>query len=158
MVGVEVRDHDRVDGLGIEARGGHVVGELSVRALAVDLGDRAIAGIDHHQLAAGIDHQRREVDREDIARQKRLLERGVDLFLLRIGDEGIFQRKGIPAIGDHRDLDVADLVTIEARRLLVGDRRGCARRRKRQPRRGRDSSGSGQCVTSCQFHADVLSL
>jgi hypothetical protein len=74
MVGVEVRNHHHVDRLGIEA------------------------GIEHDQLAAGIDHQRREVDRHHIARQKRLLERGADLFLLRVDDEAVFERKGKPAV------------------------------------------------------------
>ena len=36
------------------------------------------------------------------------------------------RREDVLDVGNHGDLDVADLVAIEARRLLVGD--GCARR------------------------------
>ena len=59
-----------------------------------------------------------------VLRHEGLLERGVDFFLLRVEDEGIRQREGVHAVGNHSDLDVANLVAIEARRLLVGDRRG----------------------------------
>ena len=119
-----MRDHHHVDRLRIQTRSGHVGGELSIRALAVDVRHRAIACINHNQLATGIDHQRCVVDREDVTRQERLLQRGVDLLLLRIGDEGILQRNGRSAIGNHRDLDVADFIAVETRRLFVRQRCG----------------------------------
>jgi len=37
----------------------------------------------------------------------------VDFSFFRIGDEGVLQRESISAIGNHRDLDVADFVAIE---------------------------------------------
>ena len=84
----------------------------------------AVAGVDHDQLAAGIDDQRRELDRHLVLRHERLFERGVDFVLLGVEHEGIAQREVVDAVGDDGHLGVADLVAIETRRLLVGRRRG----------------------------------
>jgi hypothetical protein len=64
------------------------------------------------------------VNREHVFRKKRLLQRRVDLFFFGVGDEGIFKLERIPAVGNNGDLDIADLVAIEAWRLLVCERCG----------------------------------
>ena len=56
VVGVEMRDHHRGDGRGIEAGGLHVVGELAHRGRAV----AAEAGVEQHDLAAGPDRRDRK--------------------------------------------------------------------------------------------------
>ena len=124
VVAVEVRDHHHVDRLGVEACGDHVGGELSDIALARRERGGAVAGVDHDQLAAGIDDQRRELDRHLVFRHERLFERRVDFVLLDVEHERIGQREVVDAVGDDRHLGVANLVAIEARRLLFGGRRG----------------------------------
>ena len=59
-----------------------------------------------------------------VLRHEVLFERRVDFVLLGVEHERIGQRERVDAVGDGIHLGVADLVAIEARRLLVGHRRG----------------------------------
>src|SRR5262249_21771629 len=92
---------------------------------------------------AGVDDDRVEDQRHDIPRQVGCRERGLDVVLAGIGDEGVGQRKRSRAISHDGDLITADLVTIEAGCLLAARRRGGISRRDdwSRPRGGR----SGKC-------------
>ena len=152
MVAVEMRNHHQIDGFRVQTGGRHVAGELPDIALARGKRARAVAGIDHNQLAPGIDHQRREMDAHLVFRQKRFFQRGADFVFFRVEHEAVAERKRIHAVRDSVHLCIADPVAIVARRLLIGERHRRSRRRVWQQRVSCECSGSGKCVTSCQFH------
>src|SRR5450759_5761086 len=78
-----------------------------------------VPGVDEHELRSGVDYNWREWQRNGARRlvrgRKRLLDFGLGLIL----HEFIGQRQRHHSVGDHADLEVADLVAIKAGSLLV---------------------------------------
>ena len=151
---MEVRDHDHVNVLGVEPGGRQIAGKLPDTSFARCKGARTVTGVDDDKLAPGVDNQRREVHGDFVFWQKRLFKRGADFVLLGIEHEGVTEREGVHAIRNDIHLHFADLIAVEARRLLVGERCRGLRSRSLQQRRGSGRCGSGECMTSCQFHGD----
>ena len=106
VVGMEVRDQDGVDLGGIDAGGLHVGHELAGGRLHLAAG----AAVAQDGLAAGLDDDDRERDRDEIGRQSGLDHRGLHVLDRGIGDEGRIVRLFPDAVVDRRDLGRADLV------------------------------------------------
>ena len=133
-----MRDDDGVDRVGVDAGGGKVGEEVSGRTLRLFAVALAEAGIDHHKVLAGIHHDRRIGVVEHLGVEEIRLQRCLHIFGLHIGDEGRRQLQTDNAVGDHRHFEIAQLVAIEARRLLADLRRSSACRcNKRQFTQGR---------------------
>ncbi|WP_261403918.1 hypothetical protein [Chenggangzhangella methanolivorans] len=101
------------------------------------------AGVDQHEAAAGVDHERREGDRQRLGRDE-----GVFEGLSNVLERGVLHETGVEgaageAVGQRRDLERADLVAIDARRLAAGRGRGGARARSRDGDR-HGGAGGGQ--------------
>jgi len=80
------------------------------------------------------------------------LQRLAHLLLAGIADEVVRHLEAAHAVGDHGDLEAADLVAVPARRLRAGRRRGGVSREARGER-GKDGGcgGTGEQATSCEL-------
>jgi hypothetical protein len=115
----------------------------------------AVAGVDQHELGAGVDHD--GIERRDDAALRHIGGLGGREHLL-VGDiahELGGERNGARAVVDDGDLELADLAAIEARRLPAGER-GCGLR-GRGIRRERAGGGrGGEDMATRQAGHDVL--
>ena len=89
VVAMKMRDHHDVDGVAVEAGRRKVV--LQPPALALGLREHrlAVAGVDQHAFAAGLDQDRRIDVPHVVGRKPRLGERGQQLILARIDDVAV---------------------------------------------------------------------
>ena len=114
-----MRDHDGVDRFRVDAGGGEIGRERAGRRCHLPAG----AGVEQDELRAGIDQQCRERRRQLLGRHERIVHRLADLGVIRIADEFLVDRAVPHAVIERGDLEGADLVTVEAGRLLAGRRR-----------------------------------
>src|SRR5262244_2582576 len=135
MVAVQVRDQDDVDCVRIKASGGQGRGQQPDRRTEAG----AIAGVDQHELGAGVDYDR--IERRDDAALRHIGGLGGREYLLvtDIAHELGGERNGSRAVIDDGDFELADLAAIEARRLPAGERRGGLRGRGER----RECAGGG---------------
>src|SRR5262245_28919259 len=103
-------------------------------ALALLIHAGTEAGVDNHELRAGVDDNGRAGVRDLVRRQMVCDERRIDVILRRVADVAVRQRIGISAVGDGGDFEVSDLVAIPAWVLLLGERRCRLRPRHRKAR------------------------
>ena len=145
MVGMEMRDDDRVDFFWVDARSRKIVAQHAGRRR--DLASRA--GIEEHEPLAGIDDECGEWRRQFVMRHKRCIERVLDLRKRRVDDEFVVDRSIPDAVIERGELIRADLVAVNPGRCGTGRRRFGARAiaggRKRCRR------GAGKKITLCQF-------
>ena len=156
MIAVEVRDHDRVDRVDVDAGGGEVALALPHRAFAGRQGAGTEAGVDRDELLPVFTttelngSMNWSVDRYAACSAAMTS----SLLLLRTKLSGSGADAG--ALGDDGHLGRADLDAIPAGRLLAGERRGGVGRRG-----GGDwQSGGGTCGdcagehgASCEFES-----
>jgi hypothetical protein len=152
VIAVIVRDDDGIDRLGIDARGSHIGHQLAARSFGRLKRRLARARINEHELLAGVDDNRIVRPDENVRLHVDRQERGVDLLLLDVADEIVRQLEAVDTVGDHRDLEIPDLVAVPARHL----RAGRWRRGERRPGRGKRSDGgsgggTGQHGAASQF-------
>ena len=134
--------HD-VDALGIDAGGGEILQGAADRALAgLESGD-AVAAVDQHQLAAGVDELRVERHRHHALRHVGGFRSGQRLFLRDVFDERIGHRERARAVVDRGAFVSADLVAIETGRLGPRRHRGARGRRAERCQGGGGAGGGG---------------
>src|SRR5262249_9268671 len=147
-------DQDDVDRLGIEAGGGQGRGQQPDRRTEAG----AIAGIDQHELGAGVDYDR--IERRDDAALRHIGGLGGRKYLLvtDIAHELGGERNGARAVIDDGDFELADLAAIEARRLPAGERGGGwgGRGEWREGAGGGGRDGGGNDAATGQFGHGVL--
>jgi hypothetical protein len=157
MVSVEVRDHDGINLFRIETGRGQIVHEAR-RGRNEPAGG---AGIDEHELRAGIDHERRKRNHHLVG----ALELIVECFL-RVGNGEILEQSGREvrhpdAIVNGGDFVGADLVAVEARGLLARKGRSSAGgldgRERADGRRCRYGGGAGEQAAAGELGHGVSS-
>ena len=129
---------------GVDARGPEVLQRATDRALAgLEIGD-TVAGVDQHELGAGVDELRVERHRDHALAHVGRLARGQRFLLWRVDDELVRHRESARTVIDRGALVAADLVAVEARRLRPGLRhRGIGNGRPRPV--GSRTDGGGAC-------------
>ena len=124
VVGMEMRDHNEVDGLRIDTGCGEISAERAGGRSDLTAG----AGVDQHNLLAGIDDQRREWRRELVDRHERSGERVLDFSERRVADEFVGDRPVPDAVIERGQLECSDPVAINAGgRFADGRRRSFSR-------------------------------
>ncbi len=106
VVGMAVRNQDGVDLGRIDTGGLHVGRELAGGRLHLPAG----AAVAHDGLAAGLDDDDRERDRDEVGWQAGLDHRGLHVVDRSVGDEGGIVRLLPDAVVDRRHLGRTDLV------------------------------------------------
>ncbi|MGY4428210.1 hypothetical protein ACVWWO_000687 [Bradyrhizobium sp. F1.13.1] len=145
VVGMQMRQQHDIDALGVDAGGLEVLQRAADRALAgLEIGD-TVAGIDQHELGAGVDELRVERYRDHALRHVGRLARGQRFLLRRVDDELVRHRESTRTVIDRGALVAADLVAVEARRLRAGLRhRGIGGGRSKLGH-GRRTEDGGAC-------------
>src|SRR5215471_2563732 len=123
---MEVGNYHRVDRLRLDAGGGEVGNQCARGRRELPAG----ASVEKHQLAAGIDEQRRKRHRQSVGRHE-----GVGQGLLDFGVGNVAHEPGVDrsvpkAVVNRGELEAPELEAIEAGRLLSADRHGRIRSRR----------------------------
>ena len=154
VVRVEMRDDDEVDRLRIDAGGGEIVAEHAGRRRDLAAG----AGVDKHELAAGVDDQGREWRRQLVGGHERGGERALHFGERRVVDEFLRDRAVPDAVIERGQLEGADPVAVDAGRLLAGGRlRGSGRIGARGKGRGSGRAGEEVAARQCRHGVSVFS-
>ena len=122
MVGMRVRQHDRVDVLGIDAGELEVVDQAS--AVVAHHLEGAEPGVEQHELVAGVEHQRVLLERYHVGRQEVVLQTALHVLLREALEHVAGRRSEVQRpVRHHGALEAAELEAVERRRLGVQHRR-----------------------------------